>query len=88
MLTNPMVPKELSEVIIKPVLIGRHVIIGSGSVILPGVNIGEGSAVGALSLVTKSLDEWGMYFGAPAKKLKRDKKDYLSKNNSYLGKLT
>jgi len=87
MLTSPMVPKELSEVIIKPVLIGRHVIIGSGSVILPGVNIGEGSAVGALSLVTKSLDEWGMYFGAPAKKIKKRQKGLLEQEQLLLGQI-
>lgn len=51
--------------------------IGSGSVFLPQVIIGEGSSVGALSLVNKSLDDWGVYFGSPAKKLKRRSKDLL-----------
>jgi galactoside O-acetyltransferase len=39
-------------------------------VILPKLSIGEGSCVGALSLVKKSLDPWGVYFGCPAKRLK------------------
>ena len=67
-LTNPTVPKKYLNVKIKPVVIGRHVVIGSGSVVLPGANIGNGSSVGALSLVTKSLEEWGIYLGTPAKK--------------------
>ena len=47
---------------------------GTGSVIMPGVTIGEGSAVGALSYVNKSLGSWGIFGGIPAKKLKeRDK---------------
>lgn len=77
MLTNPLIPKEFLNVYIAPVHFGKHVIIGSGSVVLPGVNIGIGAAVGALSLVTKSLDEWGIYFGSPAKKINRRKKDLL-----------
>lgn len=69
-LTNPTVPHHYLKIHVAPVVLGRHVIVGSGTVILPGVVVGEGSSVGALSLVTKSLDPWGMYFGAPAKRLK------------------
>jgi galactoside O-acetyltransferase len=76
-LTNPTVPHKYLNVKIAPVLLGKHVIVGSGSVILPGVTIGEGSSVGALSLVTKSLDDWGVYFGSPAKRLKARRKDML-----------
>ena len=47
----------------------KHVIIGSGSVILPDVKACIGSSVGANSLVKKSLDPWGVYFGSPAKKI-------------------
>jgi len=76
-LTNPTVPHEYLNVKTAPVLLGRHVIVGSGSVILPGVDIGEGSSVGALSVVAKSLDAWGVYVGAPAKKLKARSRDLL-----------
>lgn len=76
-LTNPTVPNKYLKVKLAPVILGKHVIVGSGSVILPGVTIGDGSSVGALSLVTKSLDEWGVYFGIPAKKLKARSKDML-----------
>lgn len=69
-LTNPTVPRAYVKLNVAPVVLGRHVIIGSGAVILPGVSIGEGSSVGALSLVSKALDPWGVYFGLPAKRLK------------------
>jgi acetyltransferase-like isoleucine patch superfamily enzyme len=69
-LTNPTVPEKYTGVSRGTVTLGRHVIVGSGSVILPRITIGEGSAVGALSLVTKSLKPWGIYFGSPAKLLK------------------
>ncbi len=76
-LTGPTIPQKYLKVKLAPVVLGRHVIVGSGSVILPGVTIGDGSSVGALSLVTKSLDEWGIYAGAPAKRLRARSKDIL-----------
>lgn len=69
-LTNPTVPKDFLNVKVAPVTLGRHVIVGSGSVILPGCSIGEGASVGALSLVTKSLGPWGVYFGTPVRRLR------------------
>ncbi len=83
-LTNPTVPKKYLNVTVKLVLIGRHVIIGSGTVVLPGVKIGNGTSVGALSLVTKSLAEWGVYLGSPAKRIKARKKDLLEQEKLLL----
>jgi galactoside O-acetyltransferase len=51
------------------IILERHVVIGAHSVILPGVTIGEGAAVGAMSFVTKSLDPWGIYAGIPVKRI-------------------
>jgi galactoside O-acetyltransferase len=78
-LTNPTVPGEYLNLKIAPVIIGRHVIIGSGSVVLPGCSIQEGSSVGALSLVTKSLESWGVYLGIPAKRIKSRSKKLLER---------
>ncbi|MFM0046335.1 acyltransferase [Paraburkholderia sediminicola] len=77
-LTNPTIPREFLNVEIAPVRLGRHVIVGSGSVILPGCNIGEGSSIGAMSLVTKSLAPWGIYAGAPARFLKKRSQQLLA----------
>jgi len=76
-LTNPTVPEQYTNIIKGPVTLERHVIIGSGSIILPNITIGEGSAIGAHSLVTKSLDSWGVYIGSPAKRLKSRSKRLL-----------
>lgn len=65
-MTNPTVPSEFTNVTNLPVTIGRHVIVGSGSVILPGAHVGNGSAVGAMSLVKGKLEEGGIYSGIPA----------------------
>ena len=77
-LTNPTIPKKYSAPNLSgEVLLKRHVIIGSGTVILPNVVIGEGVAIGALSLVKKSLEEWGVYAGVPVKKIISRSKNLL-----------
>ena len=76
-LTNPTVPRHMMGGPAGPVSIGRHVIIGAGTVILPDLSIGDGVAVGAQSLVNRSLPEWGVYYGLPAKWSKPRKKDLL-----------
>jgi galactoside O-acetyltransferase len=76
-LTNPTIPETYKNLKKAPVHFGCHVLIGAGSVVMTGVSIGDGSAIGALSLVSMSLDEWGIYFGAPAKKIKTRSKKLL-----------
>ena len=74
-MTNPMVPPEFTGVTHSPVNIGKHAIIGSGSVVLPGVRIEAGVAIGALSLVAEDCHEFGIYAGIPAKKIGDRKRD-------------
>lgn len=76
-MTNPMIPKEFKNVTELDVYIGKHVIIGSGSVILPGIKIEKGVAIGALSLVNISCDEFSIYAGAPVKKIKERSRKLL-----------
>ena len=77
-MTNPTVPKEFTNVRDADVSIGKHVIIGSGSIILPGVTLEEGVAIGALSLVRKNCLAFGIYLGSPAKRIGERKRDFLS----------
>jgi len=83
-LTNPTVPEKFTNITRGRVLLERHVIIGSDTVVLPRVTIGEGSSVGALSLVTKDLASWGVYWGCPAKKLKNRSKKLLELENELM----
>lgn len=64
--TNPMVPEQFTNVAALPVTLRKHAVVGSGSVILPGVTLEKGTAIGALSLVRKSTEPWGVYSGNPA----------------------
>ena len=67
-MTNPTVPEAYTGVRQAPVELGRHVIVGSGSTILPGVTVAEGCAVGAMSLLSRSTEPWGVYYGVPARR--------------------
>jgi galactoside O-acetyltransferase len=74
-MTNPMVPSKYTNVTTGKVHLKKHTIVGSGSVILPNVTLGEGCAVGALSFVNKCYDEFVVIAGNPAKIIKSRKKD-------------
>lgn len=76
-MTNPVVPEEFTGVTHADVFLGKHVIIGSGSVVLPGVTVGEGCAVGALSLVDRDCPAFGIYGGVPVRRLKDRKRNLL-----------
>ncbi|MDN3688872.1 acyltransferase [Cyclobacterium jeungdonense] len=53
----------------KPIIIEEDVWIGSGSIILKGVRIGKGSVIGAGSLVNRSVPDYEIWAGLPAKKI-------------------
>ena len=86
-MTNPTVPEEFTNCTSGPVHLGRHVIIGSGSVVLPNVLLDEGVAIGALTLVNKSLAAWGIYAGRPARLIKSRNRSLLLAESKLLANL-
>lgn len=86
-LTNPTVPDQYKIETKKPILIKRHVIIGAGSMVFPGVTLEEGCSVGAMSMVTKSTQPWKIYSGIPAKPIKERKKEMLKYEKAYLNEI-
>lgn len=69
-LTGPTIPPDLTGVQAERVRVGRHSVIGANSVVLPGVSLGDGAIVGALSLVRRNLDSWTIYAGSPLRRIK------------------
>jgi len=55
----------------RPVFIGQDVWIGANCVILPGRKIGEGSVVGAGSIVTKDVEPFTIVAGNPVRLIRR-----------------
>jgi len=76
-LISPMVDDGKTNVTGGKVLVKRYSQIGACSVILPTVIINEGVSVGAMSLVSKNLKEWGIYVGIPVRKIKERSKGLL-----------
>ena len=83
-MTNPTLPAQFTGVTSADVSLGKHVIVGSGSIILPGANLEEGVAIGALSLVTKECKAFGIYAGTPARRIKDRKRDLLELEKTFL----
>ncbi len=76
-MTNPMIPEDLTNVNSNDIYIGKHVIVGSGSVILPGSRLEEGSALGALTLVKGNVPFFEIHAGVPAKFIKKREKNII-----------
>ena len=83
-LTNPTVPARFKRERKEAVRIGRHAIVGTSSIIFPGVHLAEGTSVGAMSMVTKATEPWSIYVGSPAKKVKDRQRDLLQLEREYL----
>lgn len=76
-MTNPQIPDEFTHITGGPVICEKFSIIGSGSIVLPDLKIGEGAAIGSFSLVNTDVPAWKIYFGIPAHYHKDRKKNII-----------
>ena len=83
-MTNSTIPKEYKNEFMEEIILKKYSIVGAGSIIMPGVKLAEGTSIGAMSLVLKSTNPWGIYVGNPAKRLKDRKKNLLELEKQYL----
>ena len=74
-LTGPTIPDAFRRPVRSAVRIGKYAVVGANCVVLPGVTIGEGCTVGALSLVNRDCEPWTVYAGSPARPIKARRKD-------------
>lgn len=66
------------------ILLCRHVLVGCGSVILPGVKVGNGTAIGALSMVKEDCESWSIYAGVPARIIRGREKQIIELEKKWL----
>jgi dTDP-4-amino-4,6-dideoxy-D-glucose acyltransferase len=85
-MTNPTVPEEFTGATHADVWLGRHVIIGSNTVVLPGSRLDEGAAVGAQSLVRGHCEAFTTYSGVPARRIATRKRRLLELEGALLGR--
>lgn len=83
-ISHPPTPKAFRRPQEGPVIIGRHCILGANTVVLPGVTIPDGVAVGANSLVNETLDPWMIYAGNPVKAIGERLKGCLEKEAQFI----
>lgn len=76
-MANSTVPLEYRTEICEPVALGRHVILGTGTVVLPGVSLRDGTSSGARTLFLESSEPWTIYVGQPARPLRARSKALL-----------
>jgi acetyltransferase-like isoleucine patch superfamily enzyme len=71
-LIHPFIPPAYrGELHGSPIIFRKFAILGTGSVVHPGVTFGEGAAVGSASLVLEDLDPWQIYYGVPVKAFRK-----------------
>jgi galactoside O-acetyltransferase len=85
-IATPLVPMKFKgNARIGRIILKKHCIVGAGSVVLPDVIFEEGACLGALSLANKSLEEYKLYAGIPARFIKtRSKIEILSLENQLM----
>jgi acetyltransferase-like isoleucine patch superfamily enzyme len=86
-LVNPMIYEKFRHVTGGEVILGKFVQIGAGSIIMPNIIINEGAAIAALSFVNKSIEEWTIAGGIPAKVLKARSKEMATKAKLFISSL-
>ena len=80
LITNNHDPYDRYVITCKPILIKEGAWIGAGATILPGVTVGKYAIVGANSLVSKDIPDYGIAVGSPAKVIKYLEKEKFDKN--------
>jgi acetyltransferase-like isoleucine patch superfamily enzyme len=63
-----------------PIRIGRNVWIGFDCIVLPGISIGDGSIVGARSVVTENVPPYTIVAGNPARVIRKIENDEVAQN--------
>lgn len=76
-LIGPHLEQSLTNAYKDLIKLNKYVQLGANTIVMPGIDIGEGSVTGAMSFVNRSLDSWGIFGGVPVKKIKNRNNDLL-----------
>ena len=76
-LVGPGVPEPYRQPTRSFLHVGKYALIGANAVVFPGVTLGEGCAVGALSLVNRDCEPWTIYGGIPARPIKERRRERI-----------
>lgn len=65
------------------VYIENHCLIGDSAIIMPGITLAEGTAVGAQTFIKTSTEPFGIYAGTPAKRIKERSREFVEQYNKF-----
>ena len=80
LISNNHDPYDLNVLTCKPVEIADYAWLGAGATILPGVRVGTHAVIGAASVVTKDVPDYGVAVGNPARVIKMLDKSKIEEN--------
>ncbi|MEG2082634.1 MAG: acyltransferase [Oscillospiraceae bacterium] len=86
-MVNPMVPEKFRNTITSKIVLGKYSVVGLNCVLLPGAFLAEGSSLGAMSLLTKATDPWGVHVGIPAKRIKDRSQKIIALEKDFLAEI-
>jgi dTDP-4-amino-4,6-dideoxy-D-glucose acyltransferase len=78
------IPEHLRAGSVAPVKIGRFVTIGTGSIVLPGIEVGDSATVGALSMVRENVPPYVVVGGIPARPIKTRRAEHVAEGERLL----
>lgn len=81
---SPVIPQKFKSNTIAPIYVSKYSIIGAHSMVMPGVELAEGTSVGAMTFMRKKTEEWSIYFGIPAKRIGARDKGIIEMSNNFL----
>jgi acetyltransferase-like isoleucine patch superfamily enzyme len=83
-LLGPCIPSEFKPTLNSgPITLRKHAHMGAHTVILPGVEVGMGTCVGAFTLINRNLPPMCLYAGIPAKFIKERGRAFLDLASEY-----
>jgi acetyltransferase-like isoleucine patch superfamily enzyme len=86
-MTNSTIPSSFKNEKSEHSMVDRFAILGAGSIVLPGVLIGEGVSAGAGTVFTHSADPWGIYVGVPAQRIKERSRNLLGLHARFISQV-
>ena len=78
-----VLPDKYKNVTKGEILLEKYVQLGANTTVLPNVTVKEGAITGAMTLVNRDLEQWSIYIGIPAHKLKDRAKKMLDLVEEY-----
>ena len=76
-LIGPTINEKYREIVHGKIIFEKYSGCGVNSVILPNIKLGEGSVLGANSLLIEDTEPWTVYAGSPAKPVKKREKEKI-----------